>query len=72
MARADISVLSIMEDKPVSAVSEEVAATALQQQLMEAAGELQPVDYIGPGGKFIEGFYSAKDRAFLPKFNIDR
>lgn len=68
MARADKSIFDIEED---NAPTKEIAATILQQKLMEQAGELQPVHYVGPNGKMINGFYSPVERAFLPRFKIN-
>ena len=69
MAKAKTSIFDMMEDTPK--VNAEVAATAEQQKLMEQAGELQAVHFIGPNGKYIPGFYSTTERAFLPQFKID-
>jgi len=69
MARADVSIFDFMEDK--KATTPEIAATAEQQKMMENAGQLQAVQFIGPGGKYIDGFFSPMEKAFLPKFKID-
>ena len=68
MARADQSILSLLEEpqKP----SAEIAATVEQQRMMENAGQLQPVHFVGPHGRLIEGFFSPEEKAFLPKFKV--
>ena len=68
MARADKSVFQIMDENTKPAT--EIAATVLQQKMMEQAGELQVVHFVGPNGKMINGFYSPIERAFLPKFKV--
>lgn len=69
MARADKSVFQIMDENTKPAT--EIAATVLQQKMMEQAGELQSVHFVGPNGKMINGFYSPIERAFLPKFKVE-
>ena len=72
MARPDKSIFDLMDDSVETAsVPKEIAATAEQQRLMENAGQLQAVNFIGPGGKLIPGFFSPQEKAFLPRFKID-
>lgn len=69
MARADKNIFDILET-PKETANVEIAATVEQQQMMENAGQLQAVDFIGPGGKLIPGFFSPTEKAFLPKFKV--
>ncbi len=76
MAKAEKSIFDLLDaaeqaSVQTTTVNAEVAATAEQQKMMEAAGELQRVHYIGPHGKYIPGFYSEKERAFLPEFVVE-
>ncbi len=73
MARADKSIFEVIDENSApkaETAASEIATTVLQQQMMEQAGELQAVSYIGPNGKYIPGHYSPVERAFLPKFQV--
>jgi len=50
--------------------AERAAATVLQQNMLENAGKLQPVIFVGPENTVIHGYYSKEENAFLPKFEI--
>ena len=69
MGRSTKSVLELMEEK--QAPVKEIAATAMQQRMMAESGKLQEVNYIGPNGQFIPGYYSPEEVAFLPQFKIE-
>lgn len=58
------------EVKTKQSGAEKAAATILQQQMMENAGKLQPVIFVGPENNVIHGYYSKEENAFLPKFEV--
>lgn len=75
MARAEKSIFEVINENETTQAEQpksEIAATVLQQEMMEKAGELQAVHFIGPNGKYIPGFYSPAERAFLPKFQVTK